>query len=324
MQKFICFFGPAVLLFCASLAASPHLLVKYQYKNHHYEVQGIRTDRGYLFADDSTDKTVVISTLNWQPYIGENLCKQGWVQQLTVALLHSQGYAVHSQFRPWARAVQETESGDSDILYPEYFIEPRAPSDIYPGTNRLKHLALSDPFPGGSIALIKRKGEADKFNGELKNLKGEHIGVVRGYQNTPEFDELMDQGYFQTIQTTHDLQLARMLLAGRVKLIIGDPKVIFYNISQANSSSPGFSPDVSKLEVIEPALQYNHLYYAISRKKDSWQQLLSDINKALAHFTESNELQNIIDRTVHYCGYGNTNDWQQPDLLIDMKKPLNE
>ncbi|WP_088329764.1 transporter substrate-binding domain-containing protein [Lacimicrobium sp. SS2-24] len=284
--------------------ASPHLLVEYQYRNKAYQVQGIRTDRGYLFADETTDKSVVVSTLNWQPYIGENLCKQGWVQQLTVALLHSQGYAVHAQFRPWARAVQEVESGESHILYPEYYIEDRAPSDIFPGTRRRQHLALSDPLPGGSIALLKRKGEPDQYQGDLTNLKGARIAVVRGYQNTPRFDALMDQGYFKITEATHDLQMAKMLLAGRVNLIIGDPKVIFYNISQANVSFPGITPDVSKLEVVEPALQYNHLYYAISRKKDNWQQLLGDINTALAEFAEAGELESIVSHTTRYCGFG--------------------
>ena len=31
------------------------------------------------------------------------------------------------QFRPWMRAVLEAETGQSDILFPEYFIEPEAP-----------------------------------------------------------------------------------------------------------------------------------------------------------------------------------------------------
>lgn len=38
------------------------------------------------------------------------------------------------------------------------------------------------------------------------------IGVVRGYQNTPEFDRLMDDGYFTIVEANNDLQIARMLI----------------------------------------------------------------------------------------------------------------
>ena len=41
------------------------------------------------------------------------------------------------------------ESGKADILYPEYFIENSAPSDVFKGTKRLEHLALSNKLPGG-------------------------------------------------------------------------------------------------------------------------------------------------------------------------------
>ncbi len=36
-------------------------------------------------------KKIKVSTLDWAPYIGESICKQGWVQQLTVALLAISG-----------------------------------------------------------------------------------------------------------------------------------------------------------------------------------------------------------------------------------------
>jgi len=97
---------------------------------------------------------------------------------------------------PWARAIRMAESGLVDMLYPEYFIESTAPSDMYKGTNRVEHLVLSRKLPGGPIVFMKRKGETDQYRGNLLNLRNEKIGVVRGYQNTPEFDALMDMGFF--------------------------------------------------------------------------------------------------------------------------------
>lgn len=292
----------ACLLFAPAPQADPDLQVRYQLDGQWHEVQGQQTDDGYLFNAKVPGKILKIVTLNWPPYIGEHICKQGWVQQLTIALLHSRGYTVQSQFRPWARAVYESEQGMADMLYPEYLIEPQAPSDVFENTFRLEHLALSRSFPGGSIALIKRRGDPDPYQGDLRNLRGVLVGVVRGYQNTPEFDALMDSGYFRVLETTDDLQLARMLANNRVDVIIGDPKVIFHGLSQAAIPGPNLDAAISKLEVLEPPLQYNPLYYAVSRKRPQWQTLLADIDAALQQFAEQGELERIISRTLEDCG----------------------
>jgi polar amino acid transport system substrate-binding protein len=278
------------------------LNVRYQYNNTLVTVKGIHTDMGYVFGDQQT-KSLVISTLDWQPYIGEHMCQQGWVQQLTVALLHSQGYQVTSQFRPWARAVKEVESGEADILYPEYHISPQTPSDVFPDSMRMDHLALSDPFPGGIVALIKRKGDPYLFNGDLEPLKAKVVGVVRGYENTPEFVAMMDRGQITVVEALDDLQLGRMLLAKRVDLIVGDPKVIFYRLSQAEFPFDTKNNLLAKLEILDPPLAYNDLYYAISKKRENWQTLLADINAALVQFKQSGALESLIKSTLQRCGY---------------------
>ena len=104
------------------------------------------------------------------------------------------------------------------------------PSDIFKFTKRLDHLALSEKIPGGPIAFVKRKGEKDHYNGKLMNLKGAAIGVVRGYQNIPEFDSLMDQNFFNIDEVTDDLSKIRMLMARRVNVIVGDQMVISYSV----------------------------------------------------------------------------------------------
>jgi len=71
-------------------------------------------------------------------------------------------------------------------------------------------------FPAAPSRVVKRKGEKDHYNGKLMNLKGAAIGVVRGYQNTPEFDSLMDQNFFNIDEVTDDLSKIRMLIDRRV------------------------------------------------------------------------------------------------------------
>ena len=285
------------------MACAEVVTVNFNYKNNPYSITGNRiNDYTYIFNQGASQK-IKITTLDWQPYIGKTLCKQGWVQQLTIAMLASQGYEIVCTFYPWARTIATAESGNADILYPEYYIEPDAPSDIYKGSKRLDHLAISKKIPGGPIAFLKRKGGKDHYNGKLSNLKGAAIGVVRGYQNTPEFDRLMDRNFFNITEVTDDLTNVKILVARRVNLIIGDPAVICYNIKKSDWPDDEKIKILNSIETVKPIIQYNHLYYAISKKRPNWEQTLNMLNRTIDEFEKSGELFNIIRETNTICDF---------------------
>jgi polar amino acid transport system substrate-binding protein len=277
--------------------------VSFRYENQTHTVYGDQINEYTYVFNPGAPQKIKITTLDWPPYIGKNICKQGWVQQLTIAMLSSRGYEITCTFYPWARTVSVAEAGNADILYPEYYIEPDAPSDIYEGTKRLDHLALSDKIPGGPIAFIKRAGEKDLFNGDLRNLRGTAIGVVRGYQNTPEFDHLMDMNFFRTEAVTDDLTNVKMLIAGRVDLIIGDPAVIYYSIKNSISTLDEKQRILDTIETVTPIIQYNHLYYAVSKKRPGWEKTLEMLNQIIEEFKKSGELYHVIRQTNAGCGF---------------------
>ncbi|WDE01786.1 transporter substrate-binding domain-containing protein [Thalassomonas actiniarum] len=276
----------------------PPPLVSYVENGTVVNITGEITTDGYRFNSRSK-KTVNLATLQWPPYIGENLCNKGWVFQYAVALLVQKGYQVNIHFYPWARAVRLVELGAMDILFPEYFIESNAPSDNIKGTSRRDLLELSKPYPGGEISFLKRKAEQDKFQGKLKNLVGEKIGVVRGYQNTPEFDAMMDAGLFDIIETVDDLQLMKMLAAKRVNLIIGDPLVLRHTVKHSSLPQQDKALILQETANVLPSLQYNHLYFAVSKKAEDWQQLLADLNLGITAFAQSGETRRIISNGSH-------------------------
>ncbi len=283
-------------------ARAERLEVDFEHAGTSYSVTGERiAPRTYLFNKGGEERLRIV-TLNWAPYIGEDICNQGWVQQFTVALLVTQGYAVETEFYPWTRAVMNVEEGKADILYPEYFIEADAPSDFHEGDTRRDHLALSDKIPGGPIAFMKREGSGDYFDGDLRALEGEKIGVVRGYQNTPAFDRLMDQGVFDVQPVKNDVLNARKLSNSRVNLIVGDPAVIRFSVANTDMADDSRQQILDTLTTERPVLQYNHLYYAVSKERDGWQQTLSDLNEAIAAFHERGTTVDLIERSNAECG----------------------
>ncbi|MEG3758703.1 transporter substrate-binding domain-containing protein [Pseudoalteromonas carrageenovora] len=289
-----------VLLLASKLSYSDSI-VEYHLKDSHQVVYGYNHKSGILFEAKNAKQTLHLATLDWPPYIGNDLCKKGWVYQFSVALLHSKGYSVYIEFLPWARAVRNVELGKADILLPEYFIEDTAPSDYVTDKTRRELLGLSNSFLGGEIAFIKRKEDKDRFTGNLKSLKGHKIGVVRGYQNTPEFDAMMDNGEFETIKTVDDLQLVQILVAKRVDLIIGDPQVLKFAISYSTLSDDKKQFLLNSIEQETTPLQYNPFYFAISKLTPSWLTVLEDINKGLYQFHNSGETARIIKNLTKTC-----------------------
>ena len=295
------------------------LTVIFNHKGKKYSIGSSINNGTYIF-NKGAKKVIKIATLDWKPYIGKSLCKQGWVQQYTIAILTTLGYEIHSDFFPWARSVSRVEKGKYDILYPEYFIDKSAPSDVYKGTRRLKHLSLSKPFPGGPIAFMAKKGFEPNYNKNTKktffNLKNEKIGVVRGYQNTPEFDKLMDKNppFFNITTVNNDIQNAKILFKGRVNLIIGDPSVIKYSIKTTNKLSNSKKNKIlNKIKTVQPHIKYNNLFYALSKKKKNWENLRKAINSKIQEFETEGTMYKIIEKTNKFCGF----------YMEDTLKPYN-
>jgi polar amino acid transport system substrate-binding protein len=283
------------------MGADSNLLVKYKYHGKTLSFQGEKVkDLTYVW-NKGASKKVAITTLDWMPYIGESICKQGWVQQVTVALLTSQGYEVTSTFYPWARTISEAERGKVDILYPEWYIESTAPSDVTKGKKRWDNLAVSQRIPGGPLAFLKAKGNKVSFDGDFTKLKGESIGVVRGYQHTPEFDALMDKKFFKIDQAKDDYQQALKLVNKRTNMIINDPNVVRFTLLNSSLSQADKDKYLGMIEDVKPAIQYNYLYYAIAKNKKGWESLLDVVNTTIHEFESKGILFDIINDTLKTC-----------------------
>lgn len=281
-------------MFMFALQSSSSMAVKVQFiKDGDIQTyRGRQIESGYRF-DGGSKSLVTMATLDWPPYIGEQICGKGWVFQFAAALLLAQDHKVTIEFYPWARAVREVELGRMDILMPEYYIEPSAPSDVVDKAKRRDFLALSSPFLGGSLNFLVRRDSQLTYSGTLMGLVGKKIGVVRGYQNTPEFDAMMDAGEFNIAYAVNDFQLAKMLFAKRVDYILADPTVINHSVTQSQLPASEKSELLWQLQPLKPDLAYNPLYFAVSKKRKGWQSLLQGINQEIKRFEQEGEIERL-------------------------------
>ncbi|QEP41746.1 ABC transporter substrate-binding protein [Ectothiorhodospiraceae bacterium BW-2] len=246
----------------------------------------------FSFNDDGKRQLIHLTTLDWQPYVGADMCGLGWVTQVVVHGLMQQGYAAKVEILPWKRAVMMVETGQADILFPEYDIGKEADSDIVSGKKRLDLLELSEGFPSGPLMFWKRKDYATAWNGQYESIKGERIGVVDGYENTTEFDMLMKNGFFAISKAPSDLLNLKKLYNNRVNLIVGDP-FVFRHLIHTHFSAQEAEAYLARLEPLYPVMEEKSLYLAFSTKKPGYPAILAGMNEQLKQMATSGELQKI-------------------------------
>lgn len=237
-----------------------------------------------MFLSASSVKRVELATLEWEPYIGENLPERGFVHELVTDAFRTMGYEVDVTFYPWARALAVATSGQVDGLFPEYFDGSRTGDFVY-----------SAPFPGGPVGFLVRKDSGIRFPSDprkdltaaLRNMRQFRFGVVRGYLNTKAFD---DATFLFKDEAVTDEQNLQKLIAKRVDLIFIDQYVARHLI---DTRFPWVRDD---LAFLEPMLETKPLHVAFSRRAADREQKVKDFNEGLAKLQRSGALKAILRR----------------------------
>ncbi len=290
----------ALLLFASFHAFAGLTAVSFQKNGEIATEEAVRFNGGYGYNLDA-NHVLKLVTLDWPPYIDENLCNKGWLFQLTVGSLLEKGYGVHISFYPWARAVREAELGRADILFPEYFIEDNVVSDNFLNKTRNDLLALSHAIPGGDLSFVALKGNQIPFNGDLNSVKDLPIGVVRSYKNTKELDAMIDNKEIDTIVANNEYQLIHLLLSNRVSLIVADLEVLKASIYKSELSMNGKQQMLESLVALEPKLEYKPLYYSVSKSTPHWQKVLKDLNDEIELMQASGKFDEFIQGMKQQC-----------------------
>lgn len=221
------------------------------------------------------EERISLATLNWAPYVGEELKGFGFTTEIVTRVFAHAGYDTNIAFMPWARVLLHMSRGDYDAMYPAYGSEQR--SRIY---------ALTDPFAQSPLVLYKRKQDAISYT-RLRDLEGYRIGVVRGYVNSPAFDAAT---YLEKEPTTSDESNLRKLFRGRIDLAVIDlytsQHLLETRIPQAREA----------LEPMGPPLQIKPLYVGVSREVEKYASMVADFNKSLRILSENGALESIKQR----------------------------
>lgn len=227
----------------------------------------------FIFTTAHAGDKVVLATLDWEPYVGQNMKNQGYVAEVVKEAFKRGGMDVEIQFHQWSRVVGLAKAGKVDGYFPEYLSDEVK-----------KYAEFSTPMPGGPLGFFKRTDKDISYT-VLQDLKGKKIGVVKGYVNTKEFD---DAAFLTKDAAKDDLTNFKKLVAGRLDLLVAD-KFVGTHLMKTNM------PDkATAVEFISPPLAEPELYVCISNKATANAEKLKAFNAGFEQIKADGTLEKIL------------------------------
>lgn len=227
------------------------------------------------FPAASSETLLTIATLDWKPYVGENLPDKGYLAEISTEVLRRAGYKVEYKFHPWKRALILGESGEVDGVLGAFYSDSRA-----------EYLEYPQPIAKIYINFFHRTDQEISFN-TLNDLKSYSIGVLLG--STLETD--LQQAHLKTESITHHKQNLRKLLMGRIDLTIAATEWTLYMLKNEFSQA-----ERDQISILNPPYQVNNVYLTFSKRVSHYRQLTEEFNKALELMHEDGTYYNILKK----------------------------
>lgn len=193
----------------------------------------------YSFAQEY--KRLRVVTSDYPPYQGQKLPDGGIFDNLALLILKEAGYKVDLVYRPWKRALKESQDGDADAIL-----------GMWENSDRRVIYEFSPPLIENSLVLICLEKKAHcKNSPSLKNRK---LGLVLGYS----YPDLRLFKAAVEYELTEDVNMKK-LLGERIDFVLVDRGVAYYLLQQQDPESK------IKVKMLEPALAIQNLHIGFSR-----------------------------------------------------------
>ena len=221
------------------------------------------------------DRSVHLASLEWEPYIGENLKDFGFGAEILREAFHRAGYRVTFSFMPWVRALKEVELGTYDAV-----------CFAYRSRERTKKYLFTSSYAKSILGFCTLRGSAIRFH-SLQDLAPHRIGVVRGFVNTPEFDTLKS---LTKEEVKNEQMNLKKLLNHRVDLIVIDKFILQHLLER---DFPGRKKAV---QFLAPPLTVHPLHLMFSRELKSSGDKVRAFNQAIETMKNDGTVQTIMER----------------------------
>ncbi len=235
-------------------------------------------------AEEGWD-VIRITNGEWPPYFSQQLKHGGATSHLVTEAFALQGVKVEYGWLPWIRSLQYAQSGQwhGSIGWKNT-------------PERAKTLLFSEPIAQVRPVFFHLKSIDFEWR-TPEDLIDKTIGGVIGYDYGTGFTRAESSRKLAVKRLTNEVQLFRVLLAGRIDIMISN-ELVGHSILAKH-----FSPaQVTKITHHHLPVYEHSLHLALSKKIKNNNQLLKKFNKGLQQLKSSGRYEEIYNnlRTGQY------------------------
>ena len=214
-----------------------------------------------------------LATLEYPPYSSQELADGGSIVELTRRAFATQGYTPQIDFLPWARVRAELRQGSY-----------QGALALWPQEIKEENLTASRPLFYSQLGLFVRRRDPQPF-GELADLRGRKVGIVRGYGYPPR---LFASGLVAE-EAVDDISNLRKLAAKRFDLVLLERIVGEYLVA-------GDAELRGRLVWQEPALERIPLVVGFGAQRAGQPDWAAIFERGLRELHASGEYMRILKR----------------------------
>ena len=171
----------------------------------------------------SQAKLMRLATLEWPPFTGILLPKEGVSTYVATTVAKAAGFRLLAASFEWTKAVEKGEkSPEFEGYFPEYYSKERDAA-----------CHLSQSIGTSVLGIATLKSAPIKWN-KPSDLGAYTLGVVDGYLNGEELDAAIKEKRQAVELGSSDAANVTKLLAGKIRGIVVDKNVLDYTLYKLN------------------------------------------------------------------------------------------
>lgn len=235
----------------------------------------------------SSSEHVKVCYLEWGKLGGKNLPSYGLVPDVVSTTLKEAGYEPEVTIMPWARCLKLVSLKKYDMV-----------AGFWIGEEQKKSYQYFEPNTIDDIAFITLKGFLAK-SGKIEDFYGKKVGLIRDAGGLENFYS-KEKNFKKVMKVDNDIQLVRLLKAGRIDAIISDPVQV---LSKVDAMFPEL---INKLKVWDPVIQRNIGAPAVAKdhpKRDELEKRYNNAFKKLVKQGLYDEMMKKHDVVLNHKKY---------------------
>lgn len=188
------------------------------------------------------------------------------------------GHQLEIQLMPWARCLAETRGGRVDGIFSVFRLPER--NEFLTYTNV--------PIINEVLAFFVPAESDLKFGGDITQLQGLRIGVIRDTSYGAKVDSVLDAGVWSTVVKTNNIDsLVGMLALKRIDLAVG-----YRNVVLDAARKKGY---LGKIKEVSPSIDIIPSYLAFTKLRD-YSEIVASFDKALTSMKRDGSFGAIYEK----------------------------